>query len=152
MAYCSKFVLNAREVPRNANRRQGCGEIAPEGMSYLQTLVDKQVKAGADHLDLDVDEFSWNLEEQKAPMRWLMWAVEPLSCVPLSIDSSNQEILWTGIQACQGLAGKPMLNSASRERIEALDVAAIHGLPVVVTAAGGAGMPQNAEEHIANAS
>jgi hypothetical protein len=69
------------------------GEIAPEGMSYLQTLVDKQVKAGADYLDFNVDEFSWNLEEQKAAMSWLVRAVEPLSRVLLSIDSSNQEIL-----------------------------------------------------------
>ena len=128
------------------------GEVAAEGMRYLQTLVDKQVKAGADYLDLNVDEFSWNLEEQKAAMRWLVQAVEPLSPVPLSIDSSNQEILWAGIEACRSLAGAPMLNSASRERIDALDVAAAHSLPVVVTAAGGSGMPQNAEERIENAS
>jgi len=128
------------------------GEIAAEGMSYLKTLLDKQVKAGADYLDLNVDEFSWNLEEQKTAMRWLVRAIEPLSPAPLSIDSSNQEILWSGIDACQGLAGKPMLNSASRERIEALDVAAKHRLPVVVTAAGGTGMPANAEERIENAS
>ncbi len=128
------------------------GEIAAEGMLYLRTLLDKQVKAGADYLDLNVDEFSWNLEEQKAAMRWLVRALEPLSPMPLSIDSSNQEILWAGIEACEGRAGKPMLNSASRERIEALDVAASHGLPVVVTAAGGSGMPQNAGERIENAS
>lgn len=128
------------------------GEAAAEGLRYLQNLVEKQVKAGADYLDLNVDEFSWNLEEQKAAMRWLVGAIEPLSPAPLSIDSSNQEILWAGIEACRGLAGRPMLNSASRERIDALDVAAAHELPVVVTAAGGHGMPQNAEERIANAS
>jgi 5-methyltetrahydrofolate--homocysteine methyltransferase len=130
----------------------GAGEAAAEGLRYLQAMVEKQVKAGADYLDLNVDEFSWNLEEQKAAMNWLVRAVEPLAPVPLSIDSSNQEILAAGIQACAGRAGKPMLNSASRERIEALDVAARHGLPVVVTASGGTGMPQNAEERIANAS
>jgi 5-methyltetrahydrofolate--homocysteine methyltransferase len=130
----------------------GTGGIAAEGMSYLRTLIDKQVMAGADYLDLNVDEFSWNREEQKAAMRWLVRAVEPLSPVPLSIDSSNQEILLAGIEACQGLAGKPMLNSASRERIDALDLAASHELPVVVTAAGGSGMPANAEERIDNAS
>ena len=128
------------------------GAIAAEGMSYLKTLADKQVKAGADYLDLNVDEFSWNLAEQKAAMSWLVRAIEPLSPAPLSIDSSNQEILLAGIEACRRLAGKPMLNSASRERIDALDVAAARGLPVVVTAAGGAGMPQNAGERIANAS
>ncbi|HUB80737.1 MAG TPA: dihydropteroate synthase [Bryobacteraceae bacterium] len=127
------------------------GEIAAEGMRYLQNLVDKQVKAGADYIDLNVDEFSWNREEQKAAMSWLVRAMEPLSRVPLSIDSSNQEILLSGIDACRSLAGKPMLNSASRERIEALDIAAARGLPVVVTAAGGTGMPSNAEERIENA-
>jgi 5-methyltetrahydrofolate--homocysteine methyltransferase len=128
------------------------GEIAAEGMRYLQNLVDKQVKAGADYIDLNVDEFSWNRQEQKSAMSWLVRALEPLSPVPLSIDSSNQEILLSGIEACRSLAGKPMLNSASRERIDALDVAAERGLPVVVTAAGGTGMPSNAEERIANAS
>ena len=34
-------------------------------------------------------------------MDWLVRAVEPMSPVPLSIDSSNQEILLTGIQACR---------------------------------------------------
>jgi 5-methyltetrahydrofolate--homocysteine methyltransferase len=129
----------------------GSGEIAAEGMRYLRTLAEKQVKAGADYLDLNVDEFSWNLGEQKATMKWLVQAIEPLSPAPLSIDSSNQEILAAGIEACRGMAGKPMLNSASRERIDALDVAAAHELPVVVTAAGGSGMPQNAEERIENA-
>lgn len=130
----------------------GAGEIAAEGMSYLRTMIEKQVRAGADYLDLNVDEFSWNREEQKAAMSWLVRAVEPLSPAPLSIDSSNLEILWAGIQACEGRSGKPLLNSASRERLEALDVAAGHGLPVVVTAAGESGMPQNAEERVANAS
>ena len=128
------------------------GEVAAEGLRYLKNLLDKQVKAGADYIDLNVDEFSWNREEQKAAMSWLVRAIEPLSPVPLSIDSSNQEILLSGIEACRSLAGKPMLNSASRERIDALDVAAGRGLPVVVTAAGGTGMPSNAEERIENAS
>lgn len=123
-----------------------------EGLTYLRTLVEKQVAAGADFLDLNVDELSWNLDEQKAAMDWLVRALEPLSPVPLSIDSSNQEILLTGIQACDGRAGKPMLNSASIERIDALDVAQHYELPVVVTASGGSGMPANAEERIAHAS
>ena len=31
---------------------------ATEGMTYLRTLVEKQVRAGADFLDLNVDEIS----------------------------------------------------------------------------------------------
>ena len=130
----------------------GVEPAAGEAMTYLRTLVERQVRAGADYLDLNVDEVSWNLDDQKAAMHWLVRAVEPLSTVPLSIDSSSQEILLTGIQACEGRAGKPLLNSASLERIDALEVARHYGLPVVVTAAGSSGMPQNAEERVDHAS
>jgi 5-methyltetrahydrofolate--homocysteine methyltransferase len=124
---------------------------ATEGMTYLRALVEKQIRAGADFLDLNVDEISLKLPEQKAAMRWLVGAVEPLSTVPLSIDSSNQEILLAGIDACARTAGPPLLNSASLERADALDFAGDRGLPVVVTAAGETGMPQNTEERVHNA-
>jgi 5-methyltetrahydrofolate--homocysteine methyltransferase len=130
----------------------GVEPAAGEALTYLQALVERQVRAGADFLDLNVDELSWNRDEQKAAMDWLVRAIEPLSPVPLSIDSSSQEILLTGIQACQGRAGKPLLNSASLERIDALDIARHYELPVVVTAAGGSGMPKNTEERVGNAS
>jgi len=123
-----------------------------EAITYLRTLAEKQIAAGADFLDLNVDELSWNRDEQKAAMDWLVRAIEPLASVPLSIDSSNLEILLTGIQACQRLAGKPLLNSASLERIDALDIARSFELPVVVTAAGGTGMPQSAAERVDYAS
>jgi cobalamin-dependent methionine synthase I len=130
----------------------GVEPVASEALTYLQTMVDRQVKAGADYLDLNVDELSWNRDEQKAAMDWLVRALEPLSPVPLSIDSSNQDILLTGIKACKGIAGKPMLNSASLERIDALDVARHYELPVVITAAGASGMPSNTEERVDHAS
>jgi 5-methyltetrahydrofolate--homocysteine methyltransferase len=120
-----------------------------EGMIYLRTLVEKQVRAGADFLDLNVDEISLKHAEQVKAMEWLVRMVEPLSPVPLAIDSSNLDTIRAGIDAC---ARKPLLNSASLERIEALDVARARQLPVVVTASGESGMPQNAEERVANAS
>src|SRR5215469_6438762 len=55
---------------------------------------------------------SLRIAEQKDPMRWLVCTAEPLSRIPLSIDSSNQEILLTGITASKEMAGKPLLNSA----------------------------------------
>jgi 5-methyltetrahydrofolate--homocysteine methyltransferase len=123
-----------------------------EATIYLRTLAEKQVRAGADFLDLNVDELSWNREEQKAGIKWLVRAIEPLSPVPLSIDSSSAEILWAGIQACAGRAGKPLLNSASLERIDALDIARDCELPVVVTAAGASGMPKGTADRVDHAS
>jgi 5-methyltetrahydrofolate--homocysteine methyltransferase len=128
------------------------GEDAAEGLEYIRALVDRQVRAGAHFLDLNVDEISLRLNEQKEAMRWLVRTVEPLSPKPLSIDSSNLEIIQAGLDACEGRAGRPMLNSASLERMEALETAAAGSLPVVVTAAGEKGMPQNDDERVANAS
>ena len=125
---------------------------ASEGMIYLRTLIEKQLRGGADFLDINVDEISLKREEQKNAMRWLVRTVEPLSIVPLSIDSSNEEILLAGIEACTRSHGAPLLNSASLERMDALDFARREGLPVVVTAAGEKGMPQNSEERVHNAS
>ena len=127
-------------------------EPATEGMTYLRTLIERQVKGGADFLDLNVDEISLRPAEQLAAMRWLVKALEPLAPVPLSIDSSNLETLRAGIETCEGRTGRPMLNSASLERIEALDLAKERQLPVIVTAAGESGMPQSTEERLAHAS
>ena len=123
-----------------------------EGIEYLHAMVQRQVAAGADFLDLNVDEISIKPEEQKNAMRWLVRTVEPLSPIPLSIDSSNIEIIEAGLDACEGRAGRPMLNSASLERLDALNLAASSRFPVVVTAAGESGMPQNTEQRVQNAS
>ena len=124
---------------------------AQEGKEYLRNLAERQIKTGADFLDLNVDEVSLRHAEQLAAMRWLVRFIEGLSPVPLSIDSSNFDTIRAGIEACEGRAGPPLLNSASLERMEALDLAKERGSPVIVTAAGDSGMPQDAEQRIANA-
>ncbi|MBI3681617.1 MAG: dihydropteroate synthase [Acidobacteria bacterium] len=123
-----------------------------EGAQYLRSLIEKQVRAGADFLDVNVDEISVRLSEQIAAMRWLVGFVEAIAPIPLSVDSSNLDIIRAGLEACRGKAGRPLLNSACLERIDALDTAVERKLPVIVTAAGESGMPQNAAERVANAS
>lgn len=123
-----------------------------EGLEYLKAMVRRQEQAGADFLDLNVDEVSLRLDEQKNAMRWLVETVQGLSPVPVSVDSSNIEIIQTGLASSNGKAARPLLNSASLERMEALDLARQKGIPVIVTAAGEKGMPQNDEERVVNAS
>lgn len=125
---------------------------AAEGKEYLRTLAERQIKTGADFLDLNVDEVSLRHNEQVSAMCWMVQFIEGLSTMPLSIDSSNIDTIRAGIEACQGKAGPPMLNSASLERLEALDLAKERSLPVIVTAAGDSGMPQDTEQRVANAS
>jgi len=118
-------------------------------LSYLSTLAQRQVRAGAHFLDVNVDEISTKLDDQLEAMRWLVRELAPLVDIPLSIDSSNLEIISAGVteaaEAAGTRVGPPMLNSASLERIEALQLAAQLRGPVVVTAAGESGMPTDAE-------
>ena len=125
---------------------------ASDGIAYLRRLVERQVEAKTDFLDLNVDEISLKLEEQKEAMAWLVQTVQSMSDTPLSIDSSNVEIIQKGLESCSRNGRRNLLNSASLERIDALDLAKTFDTCVIVTAAGESGMPQNDAERVDHAS
>ena len=127
-------------------------EQAEIGMVYLTALIRRQERAGADFLDLNVDEISHRPAEQQAAMDWLVTTVQAATSLPISIDSSSAEVIETGIRATDADAPRPMLNSASLERPEVLDLVAEHEASVVVTAAGQKGMPASAQARVENAS
>ena len=85
-------------------------------------------------------------------MAWLAATVQGLTDLPLSIDSSSVDVIRAGLEAISPAKARPMLNSASLERLDALDLAREHDCRVVVTAAGEKGMPDGADERVANAS
>ncbi len=130
----------------------GDGSGADEGREYLDFVVQSQVRSGVDFLDVNVDEISPSLDTQVATMRWLVPTIQSLTSVPLSIDSSKLEIIEAGLAVYDESAGRPLLNSASLERIDALDLAIEHNAHVIVTAAGASGMPADGDERVGNAS
>lgn len=121
------------------------------GLLYLERMVQRQLKANADFLDLNVDEIALKLDQQKLAMKWLVNSVMKMTDTPLSIDSSDVEIIETGLETCSKSGKKNMLNSASLERKDALDLAKKYQCGVIVTAAGEAGMPQTADERVDHA-
>ena len=121
------------------------------GLEYLRRAVLKQERAGAHYLDVNVDEISLKTAEQRAAMTWLVGFVRSVTGLPVSVDSSDISVIESGLRACGG-GEAPLLNSASLERVEALDLAVEHRARVIVTAAGADGMPSDAEERIDNAS
>ena len=122
-----------------------------EGLRYIEALVRHQERAGAAFLDLNVDEISPKLAVQTGAMAWLAGTVQGLTDLPLSIDSSSVDVIRAGLEAIAPAQARPMLNSASLERLEALDLARAHDCRVVVTAAGERGMPDGADARVANA-
>jgi 5-methyltetrahydrofolate--homocysteine methyltransferase len=123
-----------------------------EGMRYLEALVRHQEKAGAAFLDLNVDEMSPKLAVQTGAMAWLAKTIQGMTDLPISIDSSSLDVIRSGLEALEKNGVRPMLNSASLERLDALDLARAHDCRVVVTAAGEKGMPDGAAERVTNAS
>ncbi len=123
-----------------------------EGVRYIEALARSQESAGAAFLDLNVDELSPKLAVQTAAMAWLAPAVQDMTALPVSVDSSSVDVIRAGLEALAPGGPRPMLNSASLERPDALDLARAHDCRVVATAAGERGMPDGAEERVANAS
>jgi cobalamin-dependent methionine synthase I len=147
--YMEGRIKHVRTAVRQAMEEGDDAEVA---VAYLRALALSQIDAGAAFLDVNVDEVSLKLDEQIEAMRWLVELLTPVSTVPLSIDSSNLDIISAGMEAAGSGTDAPMLNSASLERLEALAVAKEAGGPVIVTASGDSGMPDGAEERVTNAS
>ena len=130
----------------------GQGDDAQVAMDYLRHVAQRQVDAGVDFLDVNTDEVSVKHAEQQEAMQWLVRTVQGMTDTPLSIDSSLLETISAGMSAYDAAKGRPMLNSASLERIEALDLAVEYRAHVVITGAGESGMPENTEQRVDNAS
>jgi 5-methyltetrahydrofolate--homocysteine methyltransferase len=124
--------------------------VAACGHDYLRYLVRQQEFAGCHYLDINVDEISIKLDDQIKTMAWLVEAVQDMTALHISVDSSNIEVINAGLAACD-LTRRPILNSASLERVEALEFALNYEACVIVTAAGEKGMPSNVEDRMINA-
>jgi 5-methyltetrahydrofolate--homocysteine methyltransferase len=128
----------------------GQGPAQEAGRDYLRVMAAKQEQAGASFLDVNVDEFSMDLPERIKAMQWTAALVQGASRLPLSIDSSNSDIMRAGLKACEQVRGRPMVNSISLERIGLLGAVAEYKPAVVASAAGEKGLPATTEERLDN--
>ena len=120
------------------------------GRAYLRSLAKSQEKAGATYLDINVDEISTNVPERVKLIEFTVRLAQEASRLPMSIDSSNVDILRAGLKACDRARGAPMLNSVSLERLAAVDAAVEFGACVIASAAGEKDLPSSTAERIAN--
>lgn len=120
------------------------------GTDYLQNLAKRQKAAGATYLDINVDEFSTNVEERVKLMKWTVGIVQEAVTIPMSIDSSNIDILRAGLEACDQSRGRPMVNSVSLERVNSIDTAAQFNAVVIASATGEKDLPTTTEGRLRN--
>jgi cobalamin-dependent methionine synthase I len=127
------------------------GAFAATAAAYVRTLAHRQEITGADWLDLNVDEVSADSGMRAEAITWLVTTVEATATVPVSIDSSDVAVLAAGVAASSQPRGRILLNSASIERPDVLDLAAEAACAVILAASGMGGMPASAEERVTNA-
>ena len=120
------------------------------GRAYLQAMAREQEAAGAHFLDINIDEYSHDQAEKLAVIAWIAELVQEASTLPLSIDSSNAEILEAGLKACNSARGKPLVNSVSLERANFVPVAARAGAKVIAGATGASSMPASVKDRMDN--
>lgn len=128
------------------------GPDAELAETYVRWMAARQIAGGAAYLDLNVDEFSPDVDGRLAAMSWLVPVVGPVSSVPLSIDSSDSAVMEVGLDLVDPSwgGGAPLLNSAAADRQDVLDLAASRGCPVVLSSTGET-MPSGTEERMIRA-
>ena len=120
------------------------------GKDYLAALARSQETNGATYLDVNLDEFSTDIEERVRLMKWTVGIVQEASSLPVSVDSSNLDILRAGLEAVDPERGRPMVNSVSLERTDAVDLAREFDAVVIASAAGAAGLPTDVDGRMNN--
>jgi 5-methyltetrahydrofolate--homocysteine methyltransferase len=118
------------------HRRVGSAAIgsAEAARDYLVAAAVRQQRAGAGYIDVNVDEIDEDLGIRRVAMQWLVAVLEPELDVPLSLDSSSAAVLEAGLRASRSASGRVLLNSASEERLEVLELAVELRAAVVLSA------------------
>ena len=91
---------------------------------------------------MNVDKILLRLADQKITTNRLVRTVQNMLTLLLSIDSSNIKIVKAGFDIFDYNMGRPLLNSASLERLEARGLAKHYNAMVIVTSVGEKRMPK----------
>ncbi|MBW2602723.1 MAG: dihydropteroate synthase [Deltaproteobacteria bacterium] len=80
----------------------------------LLELIQNQVAAGADYIDVNVGTGVGSLEDEIESIRWAVESIQEQIKTPLCIDSADPKVIATALEI---LDGKPsMINSAKAEK------------------------------------
>ena len=120
-----------------------------QGIDYIKWEIERQTSNSASYLDINVDEYSYKIEDQIEAMRWLVDIVKEYAKIPVSIDSSNPEIIKAGLDQYDNHM-RPMVNSLSLERKDLVAAIVEFDAQVVVSAASESSMPEDSNERIEN--
>jgi cobalamin-dependent methionine synthase I len=126
------------------------GDDQKTGEDYILQAAQKQIDGGATFLDVNVDEYSNDNLVRVEVMKYLATFLSGKFDTPLSIDSSNKDVLQAGLECCRKDIGQPMLNSVSLEREDCVELVPEFNAHVVVSAAGKEDLPTTLDGRMTN--
>lgn len=123
-----------------------------------QPLIDwakKQEEMGSDWIDLNAGPACANEEERIEAMKWMVEVVQPVTKLPLALDSTNYDAIEEGLKLIDpDKREDALINSVPCEQ-EKMDrvfqMAADYGCKVVCLTMDAKGVPQEAESRVAMA-
>lgn len=123
-----------------------------KNVDYISWVIRSQIDAGANIIDLCIDEIAIDPVERWTWMEWLVPVAQSLADVTFSIDSSDPDTIVAALKVYDGGKSRPAINSVNLEegRQALIPLAAKHNALLFANASGREGMPKNAEERVAN--
>jgi len=121
-------------------------------LNYIEWAIRSQERGGAHIIDLCVDEMSVYPEERYEWMKWLVKTVQSITSSTVSIDSSDSNTIYAGLEAHDGSISRPAINSFNLEdgRQVLIEMAKERNAILFANASGNRGMPQDAEQRVEN--
>jgi 5-methyltetrahydrofolate--homocysteine methyltransferase len=126
--------------------------LRAKDMTYITWAIKNQEKQGAHIIDLCVDEMSVYPEERYEWIRWLVKTAQSITDAVVAIDSSDSKTIYAGLEVHDSSKSRPAINSFNLEpgRQELVAMAKERKALLFANASGQSGMPQNAEQRVAN--
>jgi 5-methyltetrahydrofolate corrinoid/iron sulfur protein methyltransferase len=113
--------------------------------SFIQNLAKKQADKGANYIDLNIG------PQKKAGhevMPWMVQAIQEVTDLPLSLDTSNAAAIEAGLKVCKR---KALINStdATEERMSAMmPLAAKYNANLIALTLAKGGIPTSADARV----
>lgn len=127
--------------------------VRKQDLDYLRWAIKAQEAAGATIIDICVDEMSVYPEERMDFMRWTIKTAQSLTDASLAIDSSDPKTIEAGLEVYdRSKGGRPAINSTNLEegRDVLIDMGRERDAIIFANGSGRSGMPENAEQRVAN--
>jgi cobalamin-dependent methionine synthase I len=126
--------------------------VRTQNIDYLVWVINSQVAAGANIIDLCVDEIAVDPAIRHKTMIWLIPVVQKITDAILAIDSSDPETITAGLSVHDSSRSRAAINSVNLEdgRQDLIKFAKEKNALLFANASGRNGMPKDEHERVQN--